>query len=57
MNNLNKDDEDMSACVHAFVRSVAAYGAKNEFLAGPYRCPDNNGETTTLYGLVGTDII
>ena len=57
MNNLNKDDEDTSARIHAFVRSVVAYGVKNKFLAGPYCCPEDDGETATLYGFVGTDII
>ena len=57
MNNLNEDNEDTSAPVHEFFRSVVTYGAKNKFLAGPYCCPDNNRETATLYGFVGTNII
>ena len=57
MNNLNEDDGDLSARVHTFVRSVVDNGAKNEFMAGPYRCPNDDGELTKIYGFVGTTII
>jgi hypothetical protein len=57
MNNLNEDNEDLSACVHMFVRSVVDHGAKTEFLDGPSCCPDDDEELATLYGFVGTHII
>ena len=57
MNNLNKDNGDLSARVHTFVRNVVNNGAKNEFMAGPYCYPDNDGELATRHGFVGTTII
>ena len=43
--------------VHKFVRSIVAYDAKHELLAGSYRCPNNDGETAALHGFLGTDIL
>ena len=56
MNNLNKDDEDLSARVHTFVQRLVDNGAKNEFMAGTYHCPGDNGELAKIYGFVGTTI-
>ena len=57
MNNLNEDDGDLSAYIHTFVRSVVENGAKNEFMDGPYCCPDDDEELATRYSFVGTTII
>ena len=53
MNNLNEDDDDASTRVHAFFRSIVAYDAKYEFLAGSYHCADNDRETTALHRFLG----
>ena len=53
MNKMNKDNVDLSARVHTFVRRVIDNGTKNEFMAGSYHCPGDNGElakSTALWG-------
>ena len=57
MNNLNKDNKDLSARVRTFVRSVGDNGAKNEFMDGPYHCPGDDRELAKIYGFVGTTIM
>ena len=57
MNNLNEDDEDLSARVHTFVQHLVDNGAKNEFMADTFHCPGDDGELVKIYGFVGTAII
>ena len=57
MNNLNEHDEDLSARVHAFVQMKMDNDGKDEFMAGTYRCPGDDGELAKIHGFLGTALM
>ena len=57
MNPLNDEDEDTSNCVQEFVRRMVTDIVKHNFMAGSYCCAEDNGQSTTLHGFLGTKIL
>ena len=57
MNNLNEDDEDLSARVHAFVQRLMDNGAKTKFMDGTYHCHGDDRELIKIYGFLGATLI